>query len=208
LALLAESQAIKQHLPPFNFAQKKTKVQPLYGLFIEHDADGYACLQIDRNIQNRKPFLYFDTKEEAKNSLRHLSTVYQLCLSKTSLNTGPGACFHYHIQKCKGACIGLENSLDYNQRVHAFASASNISTVDEIWKMKGRYAYEFGFIWLENGVLKGMGFASKSEQNINLETFEKHLEPLHFNRDIHRILLQFKWDTTIEKIEIRKQKVN
>src|SRR5690606_2934296 len=110
IALLYESELIKQHQPLFNRAQRKTIYQ--YGLYLEK-INNYNALKIAKITPDKQELTVFSTFKEAQNALYAITEQYSLCQKINGLYKSSSSCFQYHIKECKGACINLENQAEY-----------------------------------------------------------------------------------------------
>ena len=109
----------------------------------------------------------------------------------TGLNKSSGACFHYKIKQCKGACLGKEEPEAYNERVmNALSSfrfkVQNVFVVDQ-----GRSINERAVVQVKNGRYTGFGFAPLHLVNKDIETLHGVIEPYNNNRDVQHILSTF-----------------
>ena len=64
----------------------------------------------------RSPVSVFTSKEKTKSKLSSLVETYGLCQKLSGLYETDGACFHYQVGICKGACCGKESAEEYNER--------------------------------------------------------------------------------------------
>lgn len=164
IAALKESKLIKKHQPVYNRALRKNKFP--YGLFQYTDEVGYCRFFIQQaNKLSELPLLSYSSKKEGKIYLENVVEKHQLCKKLCDLHTTSSSCFEYSIKKCNGACICKEPVKDYNKRCFKFISELNFNNETFYIIDKGRNRGEKSLILLENGVLKGMGYA-----------------PYHFNR--------------------------
>ncbi len=164
IALLLESQLIKQHKPKHNRMLRKSLFP--YGLFHFEDEAGYIHFHIASTAKfTDAPLASFSTKKEGTNYLAYLCESYELCQKLCDLYPTKSSCFHYEIKKCKGACIQLEKPEDYNARCHKiieelFFNGESFYILD-----KGRHKSERSIVLIERGTFNGFGYA-----------------PFHFNR--------------------------
>ena len=64
----------------------------------------------------------FKSQKSAKEHLSNLVNQFGLCQKLLGLQKGSGPCFSYHLEKCKGACVGKEKPILFNARfIMAFA---------------------------------------------------------------------------------------
>lgn len=183
IALLYESDLIKQHLPIFNRSQRKTIYQ--YGLY-QGDVNGYTGLRIDKISLERKAITSFSTLREAKETLYRITEKYRLCQKINGLYKTTASCFQYQVKACDGACLGKEPISDYNQRVGEFIKSITIGSFTQLFEVQGRNDEEMGMVYIENGVYKGFGFCAKTIKDNNLE----FILPRQDNKDVRRILIR------------------
>jgi DNA polymerase-3 subunit epsilon len=200
IALLVESSEIKKHAPRFNRAQKRKSMQ--YGLYAEKDQKGYFRLVIDKtgNRLNRSPETCFQNKTEARETLSRLIERYWLCQKLCGMYDTDGACFHYEIRQCNGACIGKEAADVYNRRVMKALSTfyhqqRNILIID-----KGREESERSVVQLENGKYIGFGFLNTENSYLQLDDILDSIRMYEDNRDVQQIIRTYLNRHEVEKI--------
>ncbi len=123
-ALILESDLIKQHSSIYN---RRLRAKKLLAVWIKDiDAKGFFTIRIewtDRVEPSGKEQVLkiFKTLKKAKNELHVLAEDNGLCLKILGLENSKGACFFYHLKKCKGACMGQETAIFHNVRfIQAF----------------------------------------------------------------------------------------
>ena len=107
IALLKESSEIKLNKPVYNRAQRRTGFQ--WGIFRFIDTNGYLNYRYGQINDDEIPVSVFTSKEKTKSKLGSLVDTYNLCQKLSGLYDTDGACFHYQVGICKGACIGKES---------------------------------------------------------------------------------------------------
>ena len=75
----------------------------------------------------------FRSKRAARESLRKIADEYGLCLIRTGLEKGKGACFAHQLRKCRGVCVGKETELNHAMRVSMALNKMRIAP----WPYKG-----------------------------------------------------------------------
>jgi DNA polymerase-3 subunit epsilon len=83
--------------------------------------DGYFSLTIGKGEEIKSEELddvlgIFKSQKSAKDHLVHLTNEFGLCQKLLGLQKVAGPCFSYHLEKCKGACVGKENAMIFNAR--------------------------------------------------------------------------------------------
>ncbi|GGE90293.1 DNA polymerase-3 subunit epsilon [Chishuiella changwenlii] len=187
IALLRESELIKNHLPIFNRAQRKIKF--FYGIYQTKTPEGYMALTIKKIEANKEELLSFTSLIEAKNYLFLITEKYFLCQKINGLYKTNSACFQYNLKECFGACINQEDYKQYNKRVKVFIESIQLPKKDFLFELQGRTDHEKGIVLIEKGVYKGFGFCDKDLTD--LDELKKCIQHKQDNRDIRRILFRF-----------------
>jgi DNA polymerase-3 subunit epsilon len=200
IALLVESSEIKKHAPRFNRAQKRKTMH--YGLYAEKNEKGYYQLAIDKtaNHLNQSPETCFPNRGEARAVLSRLIERHWLCQKLCGMYDTEGACFHYEIRQCNGACIGKESADIYNKRVMKALSSfyqqhKNMLIID-----KGRDENERSVVQLENGKYLGFGFLNTEESYLQLEDIRDCIRYYEDNRDVQQIIRTYLNRHEVEKV--------
>lgn len=124
-ALLLESELIKKLQPIYN--RKLRNARRMVTLRQHVTKDGYNTLSIVNGEEIKSEEVeqvlgIFKSVKSAKEHLARLVEENQLCQKMLGLQKVSGPCFAYHLEKCKGACVGKENPILFNARfVMAFA---------------------------------------------------------------------------------------
>lgn len=166
LALILESREIKRLQPPVNRAQK-TRSYP-YFIHKYRDSEGFDRLEILRSGKNNPPSQEilgsYPKVSHARNHLTIVAEEYGLCLKKTGLESGKGACFNYHLGHCSGACIAGESSEEYNLKVAEAIPRLQKNFTDSFFVLEeGRNPGEYAVIGVQEGVCIGYGYLGKSD---------------------------------------------
>ncbi len=186
-ALLLESSEIKKHQPLFNRAQRRTFFN--YGLYSFIDDEGYIRLKLMKIMDELNPLYTYSSLHEGKEHLTKLTEHYQLCQKLTGLYDSPGACFHYQIHQCKGACIGKEAPVNYNQRVREALENYHFDKQNFFIIDKGRNDDERTVIKVEGGKYRGFGFVNS--QFMNHQTLHDCISFYKDNREVRQIINAF-----------------
>lgn len=115
-ALLMESETIKKFKPIYNRRLRNSKC------FIVTEArinsDGYYQIFSEYTLpKNDSLFVINKNKKQAKDFALNICKSFALCKKLIGIEAFDGkSCFDYKLGNCFGACIGLENCYDYNQR--------------------------------------------------------------------------------------------
>jgi len=189
IALLRESEEIKNHNPVFNKAKKNSSYN--YGLFSYLDEKGYLCTKIDKFSNGQLPHTSFTSLEKGKEFLFTLTEKFNLCQNLTGLYATSSACFQYALNRCHGACIGEELPDSYNERVQMALEYAGYVKENMIVLDHGRTPYESSFIMLENGRYLGYGFAERDQTLEKPGDFKELLIPAADNQDARLIISGF-----------------
>jgi len=174
VALLKESNEIKTKKPFYNSAQKRTYFQ--YGLFTDQQFDGFIRLILRKVKEGSLPLTAYGSRKEGIEHLYKLNEEFNLCLSLTYLNKSKGACFHYTLKQCNGACIGKELAEDYNKRVMKALSTFRFTIQNVFVVDKGRSLNERTIVQVKNGRYVGFGFAPLQVINKGIESINETIE--------------------------------
>jgi len=188
IALLLESDEIKHHKPLFNRAQRRSVFS--YGLFDFTDENGYRHLQIGHQLNGQQPVTSFTTMEHARKYLYGIVERFELCQKLCGLYETRGACFHYGIKQCRGACVGAETPEAYNRRVDAAIRLSGFMHPDFYIIDRGRHRDEAAVVKIAGGRYCGFGYVSPSEAH-NTTSLDYCISPYSDNRDTRQIIQTF-----------------
>lgn len=131
-ALLLESKLVKELQPLYNRQLRRTAKLTL----AKHvrNVDGYLTVvieeasQIDAGLAGQVLGVY-PRRGKAKDAVMELTKQHELCPKLMGLEKSAGSCFWRQLDKCRGACVGQEDSDAYNarllmaferQRIHAW----------------------------------------------------------------------------------------
>ncbi len=186
VALLLESDEIKQHYPKHNRAQKRVRYS--YGIGTYKDRKGVIHIIYNRLTALQSPLFRFYNQTECRSFLEKLCEEYQLCPRYCGLQQISGACFHYHIKICKGVCRGEEAIESYNKRVLDVIReiAGNVNTY--VIKDLGRSENEKSIIFVKKGVYQGFGFVTNDKRIKTLKEYAQHITRKQDNNDVQKII--------------------
>lgn len=197
VALLLESNEIKKNTPKYNRALRRNTFQ--WGLYQSKDDKGYLRLKIERNNKEELPLTSFTSQLSAKSHLFMLTEAFTLCQKLNNLFQTQGACFHYNIKQCNGACIGEEEPKVYNARVLQATEPYRFEKKDFLVVDKGRTNEEKAIIGVEHGKYLGFGFID-SDCSQNISDLKECIQSYPDNRDIQQILKSYLKRKKVEKI--------
>ena len=187
IALLLESAEIKKHQPLFNRAQRRTFFN--YGLYSFFDENGYLNLKLIKIIDELNPLFTYSSLQEGKEHLYKITEKYSLCQKLNGLYRSSGACFHYQIGKCFGACVGEEPTEQYNARVKEALDNYHFGNDSFFILDKGRDKTEKSVVKIENGRYKGFGFVNRN--CAHFECFDEAVRFMNDNREVRQIINGF-----------------
>lgn len=198
IALLKESWEIKANKPVYNRAQRRNSFQ--WGIFSFIDQNGYINFRYGPLDTEDSPVSVFTSKEKTKSKLNSLVEEYKLCQKLSGLYDTDGACFHYHVGICMGACCGNEPAKTYNERaakaIEEFIfSRRNFFIID-----KGRDEEERCAVKIVNGKYGGYGYFNINDMGFGLTAVHDCIKPSADNRDIQVILKRYLKSNRVEKI--------
>ncbi len=187
VALLLESSEIKKHQPVYNRAQRRTYFN--YGLYSFIDDNGYINLKLMKIIEELAPLYTYSSLHEGKEHVTTLTERFELCQKLTGLYETSGACFHYQIHQCKGACMGEEPPEAYNVRVQKALENYHFEKQNFFVIDKGRNEEENSVIKIEGGKYIGFGFVTDTASGMD----EMHdcIRPMKDNREVRQIINSF-----------------
>lgn len=186
LALLLESAEIKNILPKYNRAQRRTSLG--CGLITYKDKKGIMHLAWNTLELTSSPILKFYSISEARSFLERLCEQFELCPKYCNLQTNVSSCFDYQIKKCKGVCRDSEAIEMYNKRVEEAIQSVSFQADNFVIKEKGKRKEEFSFVLVLNNLYKGYGYLKKKKQTFSVNDYLEGIVAQKDNRDINRIL--------------------
>lgn len=199
LALLIESNEIKEHKPLYNRAQRRTKLA--WGMFNFFDDKGYINFNIRKLLNDDiKPLIAFFSKQEAQKKLSVYAEKYGLCQKLCGLYDTDGPCFHYEIKQCKGACFGKEAVNSYNSRALKLIESFESDQENFIIIDKGRNNDERSLIAVRNGIYIGYGYIDINESYSNSEDLLSYIKRVVEDKDARHIIKSWINKNKIEKV--------
>ncbi len=189
IAILKESEEIKQNKPLFNRALRSALFT--HQLTSVVDENGYINLKIEKADGRKKPITTFSNYQQAKTVLLKITEENQLCQKLTGLYETSKQCFNYTLKECYGACINKEPVAEYNSRVQAFLDKRSYESQNMLIIDRGREIDERSVILIENGVYKGYGFYNLNYQINNPEILKSIINPMQHNRDAQHLIQSY-----------------
>jgi DNA polymerase III subunit epsilon len=159
VALLKEDIEVNRHHPPYNRWHRRKSGG--YGLYATYNEEGYLAFGIAKSSKNGVLVFSYPSIQKAKKALDPIIEKFSLCQKMCGLyNKSAGACFHYQIGICKGACCGKEAPDLYNQRVEQAIAHINGITKNYFVVETDKGSDKVAFVKVENGKFVGYGQAS------------------------------------------------
>ena len=189
IALLKESEEIKQIKPMFNRALRRSSYTHQLTSFV--DENGYINLSIEKADGRKKAIITFSNFQQAKSELFKITEEYNLCQKLNGLYDSKNQCFNYTIKECYGACINKEPAEEYNARVKAFLEKKSFENQNMLIIDRGRDVEERAVVLIEGGKYKGYGFYNLNHQINNPETLKTIINPMQNNRDAQHIIQNY-----------------
>jgi len=186
VALLKESEEIKQNKPFFNRALKRHIFS--HGLYTFTDDNGYLNLKVSNVNRKGTPIITFSNMRSAKSFISKAVDEHNLCQKLSGLHNTSSNCFNYTIKQCFGACIDEEHFEAYNKRVSNIIEHYAFENQNMVILDRGREVDERSAILIENGMFKGYGFYNLNYQVTNLEVLQSIITPMQHNRDSQHII--------------------
>lgn len=197
IALLMECHEIKRYNPLYNRALKKQKLN--IGLFWDYNREGYITFHLQKYDDSLIPLTSYSSDKQAKNHLIKLMNNNDLCEKFCGLWKGSGACFHFSIKKCHGACIGKETVKKYNLRAKNVIQQLSFKDTSFAIIDKGRYSQERSLVLVKNGKYLGFGYINPSMITDDFEQLEQYITRQDHHRDIQQIIKGYLKKHKVEK---------
>jgi DNA polymerase-3 subunit epsilon len=198
IALLKESFEIKANKPLYNRAQRRTGFR--WGIFSFYNEKGYLNFRYNQMKDEETHLSVFTSREKAKSKLIALTETYNLCQKLAGLYETDGACFHFQVGICKGACCGKESSKSYNERAEKAQEEFVFSQKNFFIIDKGRNEDERCAVKILNGKYSGYGYFDINEMGFGLSAVHDCIKSSADNRDIQVILKSYLKRNRVEKI--------
>jgi DNA polymerase-3 subunit epsilon len=161
-----------------------------FGVYDYPDEKGYLRLTIDEISKNKNiPFIKFSTKKQAEEFLQQQVFRYQLCKGKIGNENTLFECSEASSGRCKGACTETEPVLFYNKRVEMMLQEVQFENESFVILESGRRKGEKSFLLVQNGEIKGYGFAPYHFQFQPNQKWNRYLQPFS-NQEELRFIVQ------------------
>lgn len=205
IALLKEAKEIKENKPEINIALKNTDYP--YCVYVKENPDGYLSIlsgKISKKIEKDYQIIkQISSLHHAKSSVNAITSNFGLCkkINKLEKGYGSGPCFDHTLEKCAGACIGLEDHISYNERIIEALSLdeevvkSNFFIIDA-----GRSPGEKSVVLVEEGNYKGFGFISDEDSFLGVEELKEAIDYVAFDKQYNQIINTYLSSNSVLKI--------
>ncbi|MBK6397165.1 MAG: GIY-YIG nuclease family protein [Bacteroidetes bacterium] len=189
IALLLESEEIKNNQPFFNRSQRRTVFN--YGIFSRINSEGYITLYSEKVKNTEDALITAGSFDEAEAILQRIQSRNNLCQKLCSTKEIKHACFGYSVHMCKGACIGKEDADEYNLRAQKALDSIQYSHQNFMIIGSGRNESEKSVTHIESGRYMGFGYFDPQFVTAHPEVLREHIKPRIDNRDVQRIIRHF-----------------
>ena len=198
IALLKESAEIKKHMPIYNRQQRRNTFTT--GIYFFYDEKGYINFKIDKNKFEELPLSVFTSKRSAVSYMEILTEKLSLCYKMTGLFKTTGACFHYGLGKCLGACTGGESTEDYNERAVLAIQSFEFKHKNFLLLDKGRSRNEKSVVKVESGKYLGFGYVDTENFDGDIELLKDCVNHYDDNRDVQSIIKNYVKSNKVEHV--------
>lgn len=199
IALLKESEEIKQNKPLYNRAQRRTLSH--WGLYDGKDPFGYITFRLAKVSEELDhPITSYNNKAEAREALTKLVEKHWLCQKLCGLYVTDDACFHYGIRQCNGACVQKEPVKEYNARAGELMEKFRLDRGNMLIIDEGRDPGERSVVRIEKGIYMGYGYISIDEGYLGIDQMLECVKPALDNRDVRQILSGWLRNNKVEKV--------
>jgi DNA polymerase-3 subunit epsilon len=198
IALIRESFEIKTNKPIYNRAQRRTNFQ--WGIFHTYDSFGYLNFSFRQIKDEEQHLAVFTSREKARQKLIRLTETYSLCQKLSGLYETEGACFHYQVGICRGACCGKETAVNYNERAEKALEEFVFKKTNFFIIDRGRSEEERCAVRIINGKYSGYGYFSIDDVGFGLTAVHDCIGSSRDNRDIQVILKSYLKHNRVERI--------
>ncbi len=190
LALLLESQEIKQIQPQYNKAQVPKRTT--FNLFYYTDEQGYFRFDVaSGNLRNVTILASYPTGNTGKSMLRSFQQQYQLCPHLMQSNPSTHSCFMVHLGKCAGACTGAEALSSYNERAQKIIQNfrnDRFEGNDFFLVEPTDEPNELAIVLIQNHIYRGYGTVSREDPP---EAWHEAIQPRGHNFDVAQIIKEY-----------------
>jgi len=193
VALLLESEEIKRIRPTVNRAQRQREFPYLVHTY-QNEA-GYTCLSVAQVTAKARRQLQvvaeFPKLSHARGRLQQAMKAFELCGRFCNIHSGTGACFHYHLKQCRGACVAQEAPESYNERAaQAMEAMTTVFDRNFFVLDRGRHTDEYAVVLVEDGTYCGYGYVDRDTAD-DQTALRNAVRPHPGNPETTRIIQRF-----------------
>ncbi len=189
MALILESAEIIKHKPLYNRAGRGNPFT--WCITTKINKEGYIIFRAtSKPDEDEEIVTGFEKRERAHEFLDQIIYDYGLCQKLSGRHTGKGACFHFSINQCRGACTGKETPESYNERATKFLESDTFDYSDFYLFLSGRHDGEHAIIKFKGGRFCGFGFYEK-KQSLDTELIDDQLRFMPETRYIRNVIRSF-----------------
>ncbi|RYY52813.1 MAG: DNA polymerase III subunit epsilon [Chitinophagaceae bacterium] len=186
MAHILESTEIKKFWPAFNSSQKRP--EQLFGIFDYVDQKGYLRLAIDKTGRQVQALASYPNMTEAQSALRQLIREYSLCPRFCFIQKQSEPCGDSTDYDCNGACEGLEEPQEYNERVEAAIKALDGERSSFAIVERGLERDDRSCVLVWKGKFYGMGYLPGDISITEPESIKEYLTPFRENMFIRNLV--------------------
>ena len=181
IASILEDVEIKKNWPVLNRSQK-SRIDK-YGVYVYQDRKENTRIGVNK-VSNHFPFIKaFPSQSEARNWLIKMMDAYRL---------NPSYCGMSQFDKEE------VNDEEHKDNIKIFLEEFNLGENSFVLEGRGRTRSEIGFIYIERGSFKGVGYYQRNESIANIGDLLNFLQPLKETVFIRNLL----------KEELKRKKSN
>ena len=188
IALLKEQNEIKKNKPTIN-KDGRYRIYP-YGIRIDRSTKYYQLI-LEQVRNNQKYLVVFKNARLAENVLISWIKDNQFCQNQSSIQDNDGTCLEFKKDNCKGACLELESSDDYNNRIKKLIPQNDYPYNNFLIIDRGRKHGEYSFIFIQNRALIGYGFFELNHQIKTQKKIINRLIHIEENSDCRALIISF-----------------
>ena len=186
IALLLESEEIKQHKPFYNRLQRRSANN--FGIYLFEDRNGYLNLQVRKMEEEAVPVTTFNFLQEGVDMLHERAGRYSLCKSLCHLDNHLQPCFDSRLGICLGACEGKEDPAPYNLRVLEAIKPWQFHSPNFFLLEKGKDREELAVVKIARNKYMGYGFISTELSSAGLEALHDCIQPRRDNWEVRTLI--------------------
>lgn len=170
IALLLESEEIKNHKPKYNRMRKGAAFTHSIEYFI--DKPGIINFRVVPFAEATKPLLSFNSYVTARERMEAWLDEHLLCMRYCGLASEDAVCFNHQIKKCNGICCGEEEIADYNRRAQELVTRYSYDQDNFILVEHGKEHGEKSLVYVKDGRYYGYGYISNETNVSSVEELE------------------------------------